>query len=128
MNVTDYAMLRYFERVDRVDIAQVRARMVAAGVPPTLANRDSAVVKWMAANGYAVDAIKLSFEIPQLANAIRCGAKNLRHPDGYWFVIKGPSVVSIILDDMALRHRTQAAPKPKGKPPYYPRRKRNRNR
>ena len=80
--VTDHAVLRYIQRILAVDVAAIKARLVALGAEP----RDAVVLSCLEAQGIAVEAIRR--ELHAQADSRKRDATH-KHVDDDRFVIPG---------------------------------------
>lgn len=116
--VTGHALVRYFERVEGVNIAAVRRRMRAEGVDQHVIDGDNTMLAWMNANGWHVEAVRAKFQCAKVANAIAMGAVRVM-VDGVWATINRGVVATIYTAEMLSHHRKR--PQRKERRPYHPR-------
>jgi hypothetical protein len=123
VTITAHAIIRYFERIEGVNMAVVRNTMRALRIANERIRGDSGVLQWMEhEGGYPVAAVRALFGQPMVERAIAVGASKVRVDLNCWVQIKNGVVVSCVTDDMA---RAQVRPGPdakKTRKPYYPRR------
>lgn len=102
VKVSAHAILRYFERIEGVDVAAVRQRMIALGVDASKIRGDSGVVHWMEhEGGYHVTSVRALFDHPKIERAILAKVRKIRVDDDCWAVLADDTVVSILTNDLA---------------------------
>jgi hypothetical protein len=125
VRIADHALIRYFERIEGVRMAEVREKMRAAGVPKWSIPSDKAAIEWMEANGYPVASVRALFDQPMVENAIAVGAAKIKIDDNCWLGLKDGGVVTTMTDEMIRgktthKQRGRFKGQPKTRFPYYP--------
>lgn len=121
VEIAAHAIIRYFERIEGLRMSEVRAAMRKVGEPDSAVRGDTGVVRWMAVNGYHVDAVYALFDQPMVENAIKIGALRVKVDQNCWAVINGEAVVSCVTDAMVRSQSKITEKSGRNHPnPYYP--------
>lgn len=93
--ISAHAVLRYIERAMGVDMDEVRAAIKAAD-PAAVVTSDGAILAYLEKHRkIAAERVRDHMMTPLVLAAIRGGAKRVRD-GGWWFMIEGRTVVTVV--------------------------------